>query len=152
MAAAAAVAPVMTRAERRAWMTTPEIHFTKHIDNSRLVKVEDPRRKREMKQFVCALVVLFAVVMFYALQHFSAIQYGYKIEALRSQRDALTEQARQLRLEDAYLRNPERIVPVAQQLGLQTPQVGQVVRLDNTGTENGPVVAQMAAVTVVSSY
>src|SRR5689334_17289813 len=149
--ATAAVA-VRAKQERRVWMTTPEIHFAKHIDNSRLVKVEDPRRKREMKQFVCALVVLFAVVMFYALQHFSAIQYGYKIEALKSQRDALTEQARQLRLEDAYLRNPDRIVPVAQQLGLQTPQVGQVMRLENTGSENGPAVAQVAAVTVVSSY
>jgi Cell division protein FtsL len=149
--ATAAVA-VRAKAERRVWMTTPEIQFAKHIDNSRLVKVEDPRRKREMKQFVCALLVLFAVVMFYALQHFSAIQYGYKIEALKSQRDSLTEQARQLRLEDAYLRNPDRIVPVAQQLGLQTPQVGQVMRLENTGSDNGPVVAQVAAVTVVSSY
>jgi cell division protein FtsL len=146
-----ATAAVMVKTERRMWQTTPEILFAKHIDNSRLVKVEDPRRKREMKQFMGTLVLLFAVVMFYALQHFSAIQYGYKIEALKSQRDALTEQARQLRLEDAYLRNPERIVPVAQQLGLQTPQVGQVVRLENTGSD-GPAVAQMAAVTVVSSY
>jgi hypothetical protein len=148
-----AAAAVMARVERRrAWATTPEIQFAKHIDNSRLVKVADPRRKREMKQFVCALVVLFAVVMFYALQHFSAIQYGYKIEALKSQRDTLLEQSRQLKLEDAYLRDPQRIVPVAQQLGLQTPQVGQVMRLENTASDNGPVVAQVAAVSVISSY
>jgi cell division protein FtsL len=150
--AATATAVVMARTARRVWLTTPEIQFAKHIDNSRLVKVADPRRKREMKQFVCALVVLFAVVMFYALQHFSAIQYGYKIEALKSQRDSLMEQSRQLKLEDAYLRNPERIVPVAQQLGLQTPQVGQVMRLENSSTDNGPVVAQVAAVSVVSAY
>jgi cell division protein FtsL len=148
----ATAAAVMARTERRVWMTTPEIQFAKHIDNSRLVKVADPRRKREMKQFVCALVVLFAVVMFYALQHFSAIQYGYKIEALKSQRDTLLEQSRQLKLEDAYLRDPQRIVPVAQQLGLQTPQVGQVMRLENTASDNGPVVAQVAAVSVISSY
>ena len=147
----AATATVMARSERRVWQTTPEIQFAKHIDNSRLVKVSDPRRKREMQQFMCALIVLFAVVMFYALQHFSAIQYGYKIEALKAQRDSLTEQARQLRLEDAYLRNPDRIVPVAQQLGLQTPQVGQVMRLENSGSENGPAVA-MASYTVVSTY
>lgn len=150
--AAAATAAVMTKTQRRMWITTPEIHFAKHIDNSRLVKVADPRRRREMKQFVCALIVLFAVVMFYALQHFSAIQYGYKIEALKSQRDALTEQSRQLKLEDAYLRDPQRIVPVAQQLGLGTPQVGQVMRLENTTSESGPVVAQVAAVSVVSTY
>jgi len=88
--AATATATVMARSERRVWRTTPEIQFAKHIDNSRLVKVSDPRRKREMQQFMCALIVLFAVVMFYALQHFSAIQYGYKIEALKAQRDSLT--------------------------------------------------------------
>jgi Cell division protein FtsL len=148
----AAAAAVMMKTERRVWSATPEIHFAKHIDNSRLVKVADPRRQREMRHFVCALVVLFAVVMFYALQHFSAIQYGYKIEALKGQRDTLLEQSRQLRLEDAYLRDPQRIVPVAQQLGLQTPQVGQVMRLENTTSDSGPVVAQVAAVTVVSNY
>ena len=43
-------------AERRSfWTGTPEIYFSKAIDNSRLVKVEDPRRNREMKQFGTAL-------------------------------------------------------------------------------------------------
>ena len=45
-------------AERRSfWTGTPEIYFSKAIDNSRLVKVEDPRRNREMKQFGTALGV-----------------------------------------------------------------------------------------------
>jgi cell division protein FtsL len=145
-----ATAAVMQREQRRVWETTPEILFSKHIDNSRLVKVSDPKRRREMRQFVCALMIVFAVVMFYALQHFSAIQYGYKIEALKSQRDSLVEQNRQLKLEEAYLRNPERIVAIAEKLGLQTPQVGQVMPLDTTPAESGPVVAQVAAVRVIS--
>ena len=33
------------------WLGTPEIYFRKTIDNSRLVKVEDPRREREMRPF-----------------------------------------------------------------------------------------------------
>ena len=46
--------------ERRSfWTGTPEIYFSKAIDNSRLVKVEDPRRNREMKQFGTALACLF---------------------------------------------------------------------------------------------
>lgn len=145
-----ATAAVMVKRERRVWETTPEICFSKHIDNSRLVKVADPKRKREMRQFLGALVGVFVVVMFYALQHFSAIQYGYKIEALRSQREALVEQNRQLKLEQAYLRNPDRIVAVAEKLGLQTPQVGQVMRLDTPAVNDGPVVAQVAAVRVIS--
>jgi len=135
---------------RRAWTTTPEIYFAKHIDNSRLVKVSDPKRRREMVQFMCSLAIVFLVVMFYAWQHFSAIEYGYRIEALKSQRDALVESNRQLKLEQAYLRNPERIVAAAQQLGLQTPQVGQVMRLDVQQSDSGPVMARAAAVTVIS--
>ncbi len=62
------------------WLGTPEIYFRKTIDNSRLVKVEDPRRAREMKYFGLALCCLFLLVMGYALQHFRAIEYGYQIE------------------------------------------------------------------------
>src|SRR5271167_388197 len=112
------------------WLGTPEIYFRKAIDNSRLVKVEDPRREKEMKQFGFALCCLFLLVMTYALQHFKAIEYGYKIETLKSQRDGLAEMNRALRLEDAYLRDPARIDALAKQMGLQSPQAGQVIRMD----------------------
>src|SRR5437016_10960736 len=112
------------------WLGTPEIYFRKNIDNSRLVKLEDPRRAREMKQFGIALCILFALVMGYALQHFRAIEYGYQIEAMRSQRDGLVEMNRALRLEEASLRDPERIDVMARKLGMQSPQPGQVVRMD----------------------
>ena len=42
-------APISRR--KSCWLGTPEIYFRKTIDNSRLVKVEDPRRAREMKFF-----------------------------------------------------------------------------------------------------
>src|SRR6266446_4129992 len=112
------------------WLGTPEIYFRKTIDNSRLVKLEDPRRAREMKQFSFALCCLFLLVMGYALQHFRAIEYGYKIETLRAQRDGLTEMNRALRLEEASLRDPERIDVMARKLGMQSPQPGQVIRMD----------------------
>src|ERR1700685_786613 len=82
------------------WLATPEIYFRKTIDNSRLGQVEDPPRAREMKFFGLALCFLFLLVMGYALQHFRAIEYGYKIETLRVQRDGLTEMNRALRLEE----------------------------------------------------
>src|SRR5438094_9920410 len=115
---------------QRCWMGTPEIYFTKAIDNSRLVKVEDPRHARELRHFGIALACLFLFVMTYAFQHFKAIEYGYKIEALKSQRDGLVEMNRALRLEEASLRDPERIDRMARELGLQSPQAGQVVRMD----------------------
>ena len=136
----------------RVWSGTPEIYFAKGIDNSRLVKVEDPRRTREMRQFGVALGCLFLLVMAYAFQHFKAIEYGYKIESLKSQRDSLTELNRSLRLEEASLRDPERIDRMARQLGLQSPQAGQVIRMDTTLPEgSGSVVASLTPVSVVSA-
>ncbi len=136
---------------RSCWLGTPEIYFRKNIDNSRLVKVEDPRREREMKFFGVALFCLFLLVMGYALQHFRAIEYGYKIEALRSQRDGLTEMNRALRLEEASLRDPERIDLTARKLGLQPPQPGQVIRMDAGSETTAPVMASMTPVAVISA-
>src|SRR6266478_3632610 len=111
MAAAAAVISGAIPADRRNtfFTGTPEIYFAKAIDNARLVKVEDPRRGREMKQFGIALACLFLLVMTFAWQHFRAIEYGYKIQSLKIQRDNLVELNHALRLEEASLRDPQRI-------------------------------------------
>jgi cell division protein FtsL len=116
------------------------------------VKVEDPRRAREMRQFGIALGCLFLFVMAYAFQHFKAIEYGYKIEALKSERQSLVEMNRALRLEEASLRDPERIDRMARDLGLESPQAGQVVRMDTALPESsGSVVATLTPVSVVST-
>jgi len=150
--AAAAIQPSVAVRRRPCWTGTPEIYFTKAIDNSRLVKVEDPRRSREMRQFGIALGCLFLFVMAYAFQHFKAIEYGYKIESLKAQRDSLVEINRALRLEEASLRDPERIDHIARELGLQSPQAGQVIRMDTAlPEESGSVVASLTPVSVVSA-
>src|SRR6202171_4471775 len=128
MAAAQCAAPTLRR--KRTWRGTPEIYFAKPLDNSRLVKVENPQKSLEMKQFGVALGCLFLLVMTFAWQHFKAIEYGYKIETLRVQRDGLMEVNRALRLEEASLRDPERIDTLARKLGLQSPQAGQVMHMD----------------------
>jgi len=132
------------------WTGTPEIYFAKAIDNSRLVKVEDPRRSREMRQFGSALACLFLLVMTFAWQHYKAIEFGYKIEALRLQCDGLSEINRALQLEEASLSSPDRIDRLARQLGLQSPQAGQVIRMDAAQPEGGPVLASVTPVSVVS--
>jgi cell division protein FtsL len=152
MSAAAAIgSAIPSRRQKSCWLGTPEIYFRKTIDNSRLVKVEDPRRAREIKQFGIALCILFALVMGYALQHFRAIEYGYQIEALRSQRDGLQEMNRALRLEEASLRDPERIDVMARKLGLQSPQPGQVMHLDVDADTGTPVMASVTQISVISA-
>jgi cell division protein FtsL len=153
MAAAAAIHGAVPTTQRKTfWAGTPEVYFAKPIDNSRLVKVEDPAHGREMKQFGFALCCLFLLVMTYAFQHFKAIEYGYKIEALKSQRDVLAERNRDLRLEDASLRDPARIDLLARQMGLQSPQAGQVIRMDSAAPDSSsPVMASLAPVSVISA-
>jgi cell division protein FtsL len=152
MAAAATIQGTMMSSRRKSfWIGTPEIYFSKAIDNSRLVKVEDPRRGREMRQFGIALCCLFLLVMTYAWQHFKAIEYGYQIESLKMQRDSLVEMNRELHLEDASLRNPERIDLMARKLGLQSPQAGQVVRLDVSADSDVPVIASVTPISVISA-
>ena len=152
-AAAATFQGAVPSSERRSlWTGTPEIYFTKTIDNSRLVKVEDPRRRREMKHFGSALACLFLLVFTYAWQQFKAIEYGYQIESAKRELSEKTEMNRALRLEDASLRDPERIDVLARRMGLIPPQPGQVIRMDASPADAlGPVMASAAPVLVVEA-
>jgi len=151
-AAAATIRGAVPVAERRSfWTGTPEIYFAKAIDNSRLVKVEDLRRNREMKQFGTVLALLFLLVFTYTWQHFKAIEYGYQIESSKRELSNLTEMNRALRLEDASLRDPERIDLLARRMGLVPPEPGQVIRMEGSGSDaQGPVMASNAPAMVVA--
>jgi len=127
---------------------TPEVFFVKHIDNTRIVKADDPERRREMRVFTTTMSILFLLVMVYVWQHFSAIEIGYQVESQKQQVDRMLEQNRQLRLSEAQLSNPVRIDQIArQQLGLDATEPGQVVRPDGAGG-NAPVLAQSSAPTL----
>ena len=126
---------------------TPEVFFTKHIDNSRIVKADDPERRREMRTFTMVMGFLFLVVMVYVWQHFAAIEVGYHVESQKSQVEQLREDNRQLRLSEAQLSDPGRIDKIAKQLGLDTPQPGQVVRPDGNDA-SAPVLARVSAPSV----
>jgi hypothetical protein len=135
---------------RQFWTGTPEIYFAKAIDNSRLIKVEDAGRNREMKQFGSALAVLFLLVFTYAWQHFKAIEYGYQIESAKRELSNLTEMNRALRLTHASLRDPERIDVMARRMGLVPPEPGQVIHMDSASADsNAPVIASAEPVVVL---
>jgi cell division protein FtsL len=142
---------IPARRQKPCWAGTPEIYFAKPIDNSRLVKIEDPRHSREMKHFAAALGCLFLLVMTYTWQHFKAIEYGYQVERLRVQRDGLGEENRALKLEEASLRSPGRIDSIARQMGMQPPQAGQILPMDSGLPDTGaPVMAKAVVLSVVS--
>jgi cell division protein FtsL len=130
------------RARRRG--PTPEMFFAKHLDNSRIVKADDPERRREMRSFTVATMVFFMLTMIYVYQHFSAIEVGYKVEAQKQQVEQMRETNRQLRLTEATLSDPSRIDVISRQLGLGEPLPGQVVR-PNEADPTAPVLAQSNA-------
>jgi hypothetical protein len=144
------ITPVDARAAGRGSVAglTPEFYFQKTIDNSRLVKIIDPQRRREIRMFSTSVAALFLVMMFYAWQHFSSIEYGYKIEAQKTERERLVEVNRTLKLESASLRDPGRIDSLARQMGLESTQPGQVIRL-NPDDVGGPIMAQASPVAVI---
>jgi cell division protein FtsL len=136
---------------RGMFIGTPEIHFAKRIDNSRVVRVTDPKHRREMIFFGITLSVLFLFVMVYLWQHFSAIEYGYRIEQLKVQRDTIVESNRALSLEAASLKDLSRIERLALQMGMRRPADGQWQPMESAPDPSTPVMAQANGITVVSS-
>jgi cell division protein FtsL len=131
--------------QRRRGARTPEFYFAKRLDNSRLVKAPDMRRVRQMRVFSVAVAVLFSLIMIYGLQHFSAIESGYRVEQEKQALDKLKEENRQLKLSEAQLTEPSRLDREAQQLGLVEPQPNQVIRPGAMPSEAGsPVLAQVS--------
>ena len=105
--------------------------------------VTDPKRRREMVTFGITLGMLFLLVMVYLWQHFSAIEYGYKIEQLKSERDTIAEINRTLSLEEASLKDLSRIDRLAREMGMQRPVDGQWQSMDTATTDPAtPVMAK----------
>jgi hypothetical protein len=126
-------------------MRTPEVYFVKHFDNSRLVKASDPVRVRQMRGFAAAVTVLLSLILVYGLQHFYAIESGYRVESEKQTLEQVREQNRQLRLTEAELTEPGRINALARRLGLSSPQPGQVVQPNTHPDAGAPVLAQVSA-------
>jgi cell division protein FtsL len=137
-------APLLARQPSlRRRVRTPEFHFVRRFDNSRLVKAPDPVRVREMRVFSAAVAVLFSLIMVYGLQHFYAIESGYRVESEKQVLEQLREQNRQLHLSQAELAQPDRIDKMARQLGLGEPQPGQIVHPNAIPDASAPVLAQL---------
>jgi len=128
---------------RGMFMGTPEIYFAKRIDNSRVARMVDPKRRREMLSFGITLAVFFLLVMVYLLQHLSAIEYGYRIEQAKAEQSAILERNRELKLEESSLKDLERIEAAARKLGMVPPVAGQVQVIESGNGDSAiPVMAK----------
>ena len=138
---------------RGMFLGTPEIYFAKRIDNSRVVREADPKRRREMISFGVSLAAFFLVVMVYLLQHLSAIEYGYRIEQAKSEHNAIVQSNRALQLEVSSLTDLQRIEVEAKKLGMIPPVAGQLQPIESgNGDLSVPVMAKAnpSGISVVS--
>ncbi len=62
--------------------------------------------------------------------HVASVLAGYKLEALKSERQALVDQGRALSVREATLLSPSRLVDLALARKLASPGVDQIVHLD----------------------
>lgn len=131
---------------------TPEFAFPKTYDNSRLVRTPDPERARQIRLFFAACTILLSFLMIDGVQHFSAIENGYRIESEKQVREQLREENRKLRLTEAQLTQPERIDRIARELGLAELQPGQMIYPAAVVDASAPALAQAAPQRVATSY
>src|SRR5437773_5437465 len=90
-----------------------EVHLEKRIVNNSVIRETDSKSHRDyIVVTVLAAIFLFGLFA-YGWQHYRWIQYGYRIEAAQKKKEQMDEVGRQLRLERAVLRTPQRIDAIA---------------------------------------
>ena len=113
--------------------------FVKPIDNSRLVRVMDPHSKWELLKMLAGGLFVFGLALAYFAPYLWMLRTGYRIEELKRAHEVLVEQSRQLQVEEAELRNPQRIDVIARtRLGMRKPSPEQVAWADGANAPSQP--------------
>ena len=92
---------------------TFEYAIKKDVRNNPIVREVDRHRQQEMWKAVGVGVVLVAVLLFSAWQHFELLRHGYRLEQMQKDRVAEEDVSRHLKLEIETLRSPARIEQLA---------------------------------------
>lgn len=94
-------------------MDAIEYSLKKSVRNAEIVLELDETRQRELWRSVAIGMLLVALVLVTAWQHFELLQHGYRLEQMQQERGAEEEINRHLRLEIDTLRAPRRIETLA---------------------------------------
>ena len=109
-----------------------EFYTVKRIDNSRLVRRVEPIKTRNLYKTVALGSIIAAFFMLYVYQHFRCIDLGFQLEDVKSKTQQAQVLNSKLKLEIAYLRDPQRIDVIARRhLGLTQPTASQVREYTN---------------------
>jgi hypothetical protein len=106
--------------------------------NSKIHRDRDVRALSRLALLLFCGLVLASGFVFAAQQHFAAVQFGYKSEGLRRERERLIEEQQHLRLKKEQAYAPARLQSEARELGLQPVLPGQV-GTQKAGRESQPL-------------
>lgn len=103
--------------------------------NSKIHRERDVRALSRLAPLLFSGLVLASGFVFAAQQHFAAIDYGYKSEGLRRDREKLLEEKQQLTLKKEQAFAPARLATQARELGLK-PLLASQVRTQKAGSRS----------------
>ena len=114
------------------------------VDNSQIVREQDPRSLRELLFMLALVAVLVAGLVLYAWPHLQVRQTGMASERLNRERERLLEQGRKLRLEKATLENLRRVEAIAtRDLGMRPPPTERLIVVERSeGAQDAARVAR----------
>jgi cell division protein FtsL len=105
-----------------------EKFYKSKIYQNQIVQERDRTWFKDMALVLMLTVLIAGAVLFYVWQQVEMIKFGYKIEQMKEERNALQELNRELKLERSYLRRLERIESIAkQQLHMKEPDENCVI-------------------------
>ncbi len=108
-----------------------EYAIKKDIRNNPVVREIDGRQKREFVRVTCLALLILAMGLFAAWQHFRIVQNGYDVQKLGQARAAEEALNRKLRLEVETLRSPQRIERLAtHDLRMAAPSAGDTLVIE----------------------
>lgn len=109
--------------------------YSKKIDNSRIVRQADPEARGECWAAVGAVGLLMVLGASIVAPHVGSVLAGYKLEALKQERQTLLDQKRALEVKEATLLSPARLNDLARLHSLGSPAIGQVIHLETAASE-----------------
>jgi len=100
----------------------------------------DPRAARRQTLMLACCLALAAGFVFAVRQQILAVEFGYKTETLRREREQLLDEQRRLLLEVEESSSPARLEQAARELGMQPARAEQIESAARRAQEPSPAV------------
>ena len=107
-----------------------DVHFfTKRIDNSRVIRQEDPQAPSTCWKMIGGASASAALLICMMLPSGYRLMAGYQIEELKNEREKLERSKAELELQEAKLLSPERLAQLADMQEFVDPHPSRIVHL-----------------------